>query len=87
MAVRSSEGHPANDDDLVSEKGHLLAKRASEHIFATITGQGGCPPPPARYGPDNNVKTRSLLPKSNKLVDRTLVDAGPGWPVDLVGRI
>ena len=27
-AVRGSEGHPADDDDLASEKGHLLAKRA-----------------------------------------------------------
>ena len=34
-AVRGSEGHPANDDDLASEKGHLLAKRA---LFSTITG-------------------------------------------------
>ena len=27
-AVRGSEGHPADDDDLASETGHLLAKRA-----------------------------------------------------------
>ena len=27
-AVRGSEGDPADDDDLASEKGHLLAKRA-----------------------------------------------------------
>ena len=27
-ALRGSEGQPANDDDLASEKGHLLAKRA-----------------------------------------------------------
>ena len=44
-AVRGSEGHPADDDDLASEKGHLLAKRA---LFSMITGGGG----PARYGPD-----------------------------------
>ena len=35
-AVRGSEGHPADDDDLASEKGHLLAKRA---LFVS-------PPPP-----------------------------------------
>ena len=43
-AVRGSEGHPADDDDLASEKGHLLAKRA---LFPRITGGGGggsCPP-------------------------------------------
>ena len=51
-AVRGSEGHPAADDDLASEKGHLLAKRA---LFPTITGGGGAaappcpPPPPTRY--------------------------------------
>ena len=27
-AVRGSEGHRADDDELASEKGHLLAKRA-----------------------------------------------------------
>ena len=44
-AVRGSEGHPADDDDLASpEKGHLLAKRA---LYSTIPA----PPPPARYGP------------------------------------
>ena len=37
-AVRGSEGHPADDDDLASEKGHLLAKRA---LYPTITGGGG----------------------------------------------
>ena len=37
-AVRGSEGHPADDDDLASEKGHLFAKRA---LFSTITGGGG----------------------------------------------
>ena len=48
--VRGSEGHPADDDDLASEKGHLLAKMA---LFSTITGGGGAAPlPPARYGPD-----------------------------------
>ena len=31
-----SEGHPA-DDDLASEKGHLLAKMG---LFSTITGGG-----------------------------------------------
>ena len=36
--VRGSEGHPADDDDLASEKGHLLAKRA---LFPTNTGGGG----------------------------------------------
>ena len=35
IAVRGSEGHPADADDLASEKGHLLAKRA---LFSTITG-------------------------------------------------
>ena len=43
-AVRGSEGHPA-DDDLASEKGHVLAKRA---LFSTITRGGAaaapCPP-------------------------------------------
>ena len=33
-AVRGSEGHPADDDDLASEKGHLLPKWA---LFSTIT--------------------------------------------------
>ena len=49
-AVRGSEGHPADDDDLASEKGHLLAKRA---FFPRLPGGGSCPlpPPPARYGP------------------------------------
>ena len=28
-AVRVSEGHPADDDDLASEKGHLLAKKSA----------------------------------------------------------
>ena len=46
-AVRGSEGHPAAADDLASEKGHLLAKRA---LFSTITG-GQLPPPRYRYGP------------------------------------
>ena len=43
-ALRGSEGHPAAapDDDLASEKGHLLAKRA---LFSTITGGGGGPAP------------------------------------------
>ena len=41
-AVRGPEGHPADDDELASEKGHLLAKRAR---FSTITGGGSCPPP------------------------------------------
>ena len=50
--VRGSEGHPADDDNLASEKGHLLAKMA---LYSTITGGGQLPPPPARYGP-----TRSL---------------------------
>ena len=46
---KGSEGHPAADDDLASEKGHLLAKRT---LFSTITGgRGGGqaavhPPPP-----------------------------------------
>ena len=49
-AVRGSEGHPVDDDDSASEKGHLLAKRA---LFPKITGGGGsCPPAPRyRYGP------------------------------------
>ena len=34
-AVRGSEGHPAADDDLASEKGHLLAKRA---LFPRLPG-------------------------------------------------
>ena len=42
-AVRGSEGHPADDDDLASEKGHLLAERA---LFSTITWGGSCPPAP-----------------------------------------
>ena len=46
-AVRGSEGHPVDDDDLASEKGHLLAKRA---LFSTITFGGG-QLPPVRYGP------------------------------------
>ena len=37
--LRGSEGHPADDDDLASGKGHLLAKWA---LFSTITGGGGC---------------------------------------------
>ena len=44
-AVRVSEGRPADDDDLASEKGHLLEKRV---LFSTITrggGGGSCPPP------------------------------------------
>ena len=44
--MRGSEGHPAADDDLASEKGHLLAKRA---LFPRLPG--GAAPPPARYGP------------------------------------
>ena len=41
-AFRGSEGHPADDDDLASEKGHLLAKRA---LFSGLPGGGGsCPP-------------------------------------------
>ena len=47
--VRGSEGHPAADDDMASEKAHLLAKRT---LFSTITrGQMPPPCPPARYGP------------------------------------
>ena len=41
-AVRGSEGHPADDDDLASEKGHLLAKRT---LFSMIT-RGQLPPAP-----------------------------------------
>ena len=42
------KGTPADDDDLASEKGHLLAKRA---LFLTITGGGGsCPLPPPPLG-------------------------------------
>ena len=48
-AVRGSEGHPAATDNMASEKGHLLAKRA---LFPTITRGAAAPPaPPARYGP------------------------------------
>ena len=46
LAVRGSEGYPAADDDLASEKGHLLTKRA---VFPTIIGGGGHVTPP----PDN----------------------------------
>ena len=41
-AVRGSEGHPAAADDMASEKGRLLPKRA---LFSKITG-GSCPPAP-----------------------------------------
>ena len=44
-AVRGSEGHPADDDDLASEKGHLLAKRALFHDYR------GEPPPPLGIRP------------------------------------
>ena len=52
-AVRGSEGHPP-DNDLASEKGHLLAKRAPAHFFSRLPGGGGQLPPLApryRYGP------------------------------------
>ena len=41
-AVRGLEGHPADGDDLASEKGHLLAKRA---LFSRITRGAAAPPP------------------------------------------
>ena len=31
-AVRGSEGHPADNDDLASEKGHLLSKSAGQKV-------------------------------------------------------
>ena len=39
-AVRGSEGHPAADDDLASEKGHLLAKRAPARKNGTCSQKG-----------------------------------------------
>ena len=54
-AVRGSEGHPADDDDLASEKGHLLAKRA---FFPRLLRRQ---PPPARYGPDDHVWLSDII--------------------------
>ena len=48
--VRGSEGHPAADEDLASEKGPLLAKRA---LFSSITWGELPPASPARYGPES----------------------------------
>ena len=46
-AVQGLEGHPADDDDLASEKGHF---------FQDYRGAAAPPPPPpARYGPDFTV--------------------------------
>ena len=41
-----SEGHPADEDDLASEKGHLLAKRAlfpHDYRGGNYRGGGGVP--------------------------------------------
>ena len=51
-AVQGSEWLTAAADDLASEKGHLLAKRA---LFSTITRGAGQLPPPARYGTEHLV--------------------------------
>ena len=51
-----TEGHSA-DDDLASEKGHLLAKRA---LFSTIAAP---PPPPTRLG-------TALLIQQGKITSR-----------------
>ena len=42
-AVRGSEGHPTDDDDLASEKGHMRRKKGT--FFHDCRGQ--LPPPPA----------------------------------------
>ena len=48
-AVRGSEGHPADDDDMASEKGHF---------FPQLSGRGAAAPcPSARYGPARAMET------------------------------
>ena len=48
-AARGSEGHPADDDDLASEKGTCSQKG---HFFSRLPGGSSPLLPPARYGPD-----------------------------------